>query len=890
MPHPSRPPLLASTRLAAAFLAGWAVLLIGGAGAWAGPSFASAVNNGNGGTFNLTPGATYSGGANFTANSTVNGQGATIQLTNAQLINVGGGRLTMNNVIIERIGGGSDAGSFGLRIVAPGSVALTSVTIRGFQNGFHSLGAHSTQSTITNSTFSTISGSCLLLGGGNNVRLQSSTINTGVNGFGVFLEAGGSPVIRGNTFDAPADGQTRTGILALQNCWDAGPENSVAFNAFNNHSTGVTLSAQAGQVQAPHIFANTFAHFSANSGAVHIRAQNAEALVESNSFSGGATALEVTGAGSYMEGGFAAASRPFRNNTMFDMLGGTVVNLNDRSPDVLNNYFQTTNTAIYVKREARSILIQGNSMFSLGIDEGNINAPPPIGTAISLDESSNGRVLDNYVDGYLGGIQVINGSNGVVSRNVVTRCFNGGILAESGSTAVMSDNVGFHNRADNFFVRASTVSFFRNESIDAGIYAGNLAGATGFAFDAAATIPFFVGNLSYRSLDAEVGIVSNSVIQFARSNTTIGSDLAGFFIQGGSSARSISGGYHDSGADLFANTFAGSSEYQLYACAFNRSRNFSMNVSSGTTQGRVWHNMINNMTQGMVAGSAAGTNLPFERNIMGPSVSPPPSAALVIANGGRFETRNNRFSALSGVGHSGAGAASESNFDWWGSPAGPNAAPPALQVNNIIVPTFLTAPDCQMRVDGPANLAIGQTYAGSFPEAGVAYSITPGRAVSDGFLYFGQFDGLATGISAPAGLLPRAVYAVVLPYQAWRASSGSISFDFVPGEVPGPFGSADVALTRYNSLTQTWVGAPSRVSGSSVVFEWGGEETIDPCGLFALVARTPTDALSAWRGERHMVGALPLRTEEATALAARNGNGVADVGDLISLVNANRNN
>jgi hypothetical protein len=868
---------------------------VGPGGSWGQPTtpLAAAVNNGAGGVFALNPGLIYTGPVNFVAATTVEGNGATLRVSGFELIQSLGGTTTLRNLVIEHAGG--TVGTFGFRSTTPAIVHLENVTVRGFSHGLHFLGGVHAGSTIRGCSFANNSDTHILLAAGGNILVENCTFD--VVSLAISSEAS-SPILRNNIFRAPLDATPRTGLLARVNSYSgAGANAEIRGNTFENLEIAIHLAGLPGEIIAPRIVDNQFNYTGTGNGVVFIRSRDAEPLIEENAFLGGQTALEVTGGDSYGSPGFSPSERPFRANSLTNLRGSLVLNLQQRAPSVLDNTFINTDTAIYLSAVTTSTLVEGNFLQSLGLDESNINQVQPIGPAITVDQGSKAQVINNHIDGFVGGIQVVNNSQAELRGNFVTRCFFGGILIESGSSAWLVDNVAFRNRSDNFFVRNAVGAFIKNESIEAGQFAGNDGGASGFGFSGVATIPVFIGNYSSRSKDPAVSVIESSVMGEALAQTVdvrretdpIPSNT-GFFVHGDSQAYSVSGAHLSNGGELFSNTFAGPSQIQFYGNAFFRSGaiNFAANINSGSGTVALAHNAFEQIN-GTAVGLAQGSTVMFERNLMGASVAPSPAACLVTGGNSRFLMRGNRFAALSGLGlTSGDGGQSESTGDWWGDPSGPNPPGSGLLVQRTTVTAPLAAPEGLMLADGPMTLFPGQFRAGSFAQAGISYEIIPGRFVDAQTLFFSRFTGLASNIPAPAGLVPGAIYSVVLPYSAWREGSGKVRFAIDPALVPAPFGIADAHLARYESIPNAWVPVPSRVEGNAIVFEWGGNDTFPPCGLFAIAAQAPANRVSAWRAENHFLGLTPIDSAEASAAASRNADVRLDVGDMIALVNAGR--
>jgi len=873
---------------------------------------APAINNGNGGTFNLIAGETYLGGVTINANTTINGNGAILEKgTNENIDVAAGATLVMSNASVRLASSNTQAGSFGIRVLNDGSAQLSRVSIRDQAIALFFPGI-SPSSSFSQCTFTNHSQNTVLIQLGASPSFTQCTFNINAGIFGV-QASNASPRFSDCDFiDASAGvGAPPAAIAYLGVAFSSGGSSSIASNDFVNCSPAIKLEATIGTATAPHIAGNTFSFPNRPSG-LAIQTTNAEPRITGNIFLGGASAIELTGADSFAQPPFTPEAQAISGNYCQDQRGGLVFNLNHSIPDIVDNTLINTDTAIYLKQSGRCVRIERNTLQSLGLDEGNINVEQPIGPAITVGEQSTARVANNYVNGFVGGIQVIQNSNATLVSNHVLRCYFGGILIESGAVAWLVDNTSERNRSDDYFVDNATAYFIGNRSFDCGQFPGNLAGASSYGFLNNAQIPVFIGNLASGSKDVSVGVTASARIVRFHGNTIRRTGLAGLFIEAGGVVESARGNFFQNQNDLLSVTGVGNATGRMYANTFIDG-GFAFNVNATNCTGVfLAHSIFDNMVQP----PAAITNnaiVPFEWNVFGDNVAADPYPAINTEDNGRVTMKHNRLAALSGIGHAGnntPGFFSSSDQDWWGAPNGPNPPGNGLQAVGVTVTNPTASPECFLTNSGLLNIGAGETVtrvadSGGPGGAGGDFiiTLTSPRAIGTDYLVASRVANVSTLLVAPPNAVyPFGLFTYGVTVTAWRNGTGTAQIRLDPAFVPPGFTAADAILTRLDLVNSLWLGVPSRVEQVTVdgggiqdwlVFQWGGPDTPDPNGLFAI--QFPTDKAtvrSSWRASETILGRQTLSSQEFTACAFSDQGGDIpgrlSVADLVALVNQGR--
>jgi len=820
----------------------------------------SSIGNGASGSYNLIAGRIYTGGVRISGNVTINGNGAILEKRTTEFIDIAaGGRLTLRNVTVRLAAGQTQAGSYGLRVLSGGVLTVSDSVLRDTSIGVLFVGA-SSGSQLSGCRFENLSQNGILIQNGASPEIVSCDFIVRA-GTTAIQSTNGSPGIGACDFvDATSGtGTAPAGILIQGPSYAAGARD-ISYNVFTNMSPAISLSAATGTAMSPIVMGNDF-RFPNRPTGLAIRTTNAEPYIVANSFSGGASAIELTGTDSYAQLPLGANRAAIEGNTASGQRAGTAFNLNDSIPDIRGNILVDTSTAIYLKRSRRNVVIAGNYLRSVGLDTNNINVQQPIGPAVTLGEGSVAWIADNYISGFVGGIQVIQSSNATLERNEVTRCFNGGILIESGAAATLKDNFSHTNRSDDYFVANATANFYGNRSLNCGQYPGNVGGASAFGFVSGAVVNEFIGNSGDNAKDVLVGVHAGARVGRFHGNTLRRTGSAGLFVESGAVIQSARGNLFQSRKDLVSVSGNSNANCLLYGNAF-LDGGFALNVNAANCVGvSLLHSIIDD---GFISPIAVSNNavVPFQRNAMGLNVAGIDTRtnpwtrypAINTAGTGRLAMKFNKIEAMSGIGLAGnnpTGWYSTSDRDWWAHPNGPMPMGQGLSTLAVSITNPLSAPPATILNSGPLSGQAGSTRSWIASNGGpgntggeFAIIVNPARPLDYDYVVASRATGVSELIAQPTSPVYQfGLFTMVMSYNVWNKGSGSALIRLIPGYMPAGKTAAQARLTRFDAVSNSWQTVASRVQSFNVgggqthdwlIFDWNGTEAQEPNGLFAI--------------------------------------------------------
>jgi len=822
MPLPQLPPNFFPTGMALCLL-----ILLGSVPSIqaADVALASAINNGNGGTFNLNPADVYVGSASISAATVINANGAIIRFANGQDLQVNAATLTVNNAAFQFSGGASTG--FAVNFAAPASGQMNSCSFTGFDRAVQVNGASAIAPVFQGCTF-TSNNVALFIGGATRPVADGCTFTN--NGLAVQASGTSAPAIQGCTFTNTSPAIARRGIQATTGTYASG-QTRIFGNTFTNiGGSGAPVIDLLGTAH-PIIEGNSFSYNNTQADTWFIQARDSAPHIKGNRFQGGGRGIVIQGVGSFPAGGALSPDRRPIEGNVFRQQTVTSVQFGSseaaRASYVTGNTFYNTIQGISLRNVTNTVEISRNTFRSYAINVGNLANSQGVASGITVGESVRTRILENAVKGHYIGIHITDNASADVWGNVVDENWGGGIIMDRGATADVAYNTLRKNLADNIYYGQSSGTVWGNRCYDGGRWPGITSGATGIAAELNSNV-VILDNLTENNLDQGIAIINASQARLIAGNMSVNEGRAGILVGGGTNVGAVADNLTlGSPQGITTSVLVGGETAPntvFWGNALLDATDFSALFNAGGSLMRLYNPIIHTGIRGI--GLTRGGRLTVRGGIITGISGAGGIATHFVSNDNSISTLlDNTMLGPAAGGHfsnSSAGFNSSSTRDWWGAANGPNPPGSGFTVQRLTVTTPVNSPLADIVRSSPLSWASGATtnYTASFGllqnvqgSQEIRFSSRPSLAGTNRPFVASRQAVLAYDAPLLANAGSPLFYQVHIPFEYWfEASDFSILFPIEPGRVPAGFTTDDARLYWHDAAAGAW-----RAQASDVV-------------------------------------------------------------------------